>query len=157
MLDEEGAQRMPTMGCYGIGVDRIVASAVEAHHDENGIAWPASLAPYDVHLVALGAARDPEVGAEADALFEELRAAGLTVLYDDRDESPGVKFADADLIGLPLRLTVSSRNRKDGVIELQPRDGSEAERVARDAAVERTAAQHAVALAALNEPPAALR
>ncbi len=152
VLDEQGAQRVPTMGCYGIGIDRIVASAVEAHHDADGIAWPASLAPYDVHLVALGASRDAEVGAEADALFEELRAAGLTVLYDDRDESPGVKFADADLMGLPLRMTVSSRNRKEGAVELQRRAGGEAERVPRDAVVARAAELHASELAALDGP-----
>ena len=91
VLDEQGTQRVPTMGCYGIGIDRIIASAVEAHHDEDGIVWPASLSPYDVHLVTLGTARDAEVSAEGDAIFEELRATGLSVLYDDRDESPGVK------------------------------------------------------------------
>jgi prolyl-tRNA synthetase len=153
VLDEKGEQRVPTMGCYGIGIDRIMASAVEAHHDGDGIAWPVSLAPYDVHLVALGASRDPEVGVEADALFDELRAAGLTVLYDDRDESPGVKFADADLMGLPLRLTVSSRNRKEGAVELQRRAGGEAERVARDAVVAHASELYAAELAALDVEP----
>jgi prolyl-tRNA synthetase len=130
VLAEDGARRTPIMGCYGIGVDRIVAAAVEANHDEAGIRWPASIAPYDAHLVALGASRDAAVAAEADALYEELRAAGIEVLYDDRDESAGVKFNDADLIGLPLRLTVSSRNLKDGAIEVQPR-GGEPSKVAR--------------------------
>ncbi len=150
VLDEEGAQRVPTMGCYGIGVDRILAAAVEAHHDQDGIIWPATLAPYDVHLVALGASRDAAVAEEADALFEELRAAGLDVLYDDRDESPGVKFADADLIGLPLRLTVSSRNRREGVVELRRRAGGEAERAPRGEAAARAAQLSAEALDALN-------
>ena len=154
VLDEKGEQRVPTMGCYGIGIDRIMASAVEAHHDGDGIAWPASLAPYDVHLVALGASRDAAVGVEADALFDELRAAGLTVLYDDRDESPGVKFADADLMGLPLRLTVSSRNRKEGAVELQRRAGGEAERVPRDAVVTRASELYAAEIAALEGEPA---
>ena len=150
VLDEEGVRRVPTMGCYGIGVDRILAAAVEAHHDEDGIVWPATLAPYDVHLVALGASRDAAVAEEADALFEELRAAGLDVLYDDRDESPGVKFADADLIGLPLRLTVSSRNRREGVVELRRRAGGEAERAPRGDAAARAAQLAAAALDALN-------
>jgi prolyl-tRNA synthetase len=154
VLDEKGEQRVPTMGCYGIGIDRIMASAVEAHHDGDGIVWPASLAPYDVHLVALGASRDAEVGVEADALFDELRTAGLTVLYDDRDESPGVKFADAELMGLPLRLTVSSRNRKEGAVELQRRAGGEAEHVPRDAVVTRASELYAAELAALEGEPA---
>ncbi len=157
VLDEQGTQRVPTMGCYGIGVDRLVAAAVEAHHDEHGIIWPATLAPYDVHLVALGASRDAAVAEEADALFEELRVAGLDVLYDDRDESPGVKFADADLLGLPVRLTVSSRNRREGAVELRVRAGAESERIARDAVVARTAELHAAETGALNGAPASAR
>ena len=157
VLDEQGAQRVPTMGCYGIGVDRLVAAAVEAHHDEHGIVWPATVAPYDVHLVALGASRDAAVAEEADALFHQLRLAGLDVLYDDRDESPGVKFADADLIGLPLRLTVSSRNRRWEVVELGRRAGEEPERIARDAVVARAAELHAAAIGALNGERASAR
>ncbi len=150
VLDEEGARRVPTMGCYGIGVDRLVAAAVEAHHDDAGIVWPATIAPYDVHLVALGASRDSSVGEEADALFEELGRAGLDVLYDDRDESPGVKLADADLVGLPLRLTVSSRNRREGVVELRLRASGESERVPLGAVAARAAELHAAELGALN-------
>jgi prolyl-tRNA synthetase len=150
VLDETGAQRVPIMGCYGIGVDRIVAAAVEAHHDERGIAWPASIAPYDVHLVGLGLGRDSELAAEGDALYAELQAAGLDVLFDDRDESPGVKFNDADLLGIPLRVTVSSRNRTAGVVELQLRSAAEAERVPSAEVVARLVALHAEALAALR-------
>jgi prolyl-tRNA synthetase len=139
VLDAAGEQRVPVMGCYGIGVDRIVAAIVEAHHDDRGIAWPPAVAPFDVHLVALGAARDPALAADADALHDELEAAGIAVLYDDRDESPGVKFADADLIGVPLRLTVSPRNARAGMVELQPREGGELELVARSEVVERAA------------------
>ncbi len=135
VLDDEGKQRLPVMGCYGIGIDRIVAAAVEANHDDDGIRWPASVAPYDVHLVGLGLQRDEEVAAEAEALHEELTAAGLEVLFDDRDESPGVKFNDADLIGIPLRVTVSSRNHKAGVVEVRRRGEEEADRLPRDAAV----------------------
>ena len=134
VLSEEGQRELPTMGCYGIGVDRIIAAAVESNHDEQGIRWPASIAPYDVHLVALGAGRDENVRTEADALYEELTAAGLEVLYDDRDESPGVKFNDADLIGVPLRATVSTRNLKEGAVEVQAR-GAEASKVARPEAL----------------------
>ena len=131
---DEGKQRLPVMGCYGIGIDRIVAAAVEAHHDDDGIRWPVSIAPYDVHLVGLGLQRDEEVAAEA-ALHEELTAAGLEVLFDDRDESPGVKFNDADLIGVPLRVTVSSRNHKAGVVEVRRRGEEEAHQLPRGAAV----------------------
>ena len=139
------------MGCYGIGIDRIVASAVETNHDEQGIRWPASIAPYDVYLVGLGLQRDEAVAADAEALYEQLTAAGLEVLFDDRDESPGVKFNDADLIGLPLRATVSSRNHAAGVVELQRRGADEAEQAPRDGVVERLLALRAESLAALQE------
>jgi len=130
----------PTMGCYGIGVERILSASVEAHHDENGIAWPASIAPYDVLMVGIGLDRDEAVREDADRLYEELQAAGLEVLFDDRDERPGVKFNDADLIGVPVRLTVSSRNHGAGVVELKVRDGGgDAESVARAEVVERVA------------------
>ena len=149
VLDEAGEQRVPIMGCYGIGVDRIVAAAVEQHHDDRGIAWPASIAPYDVHLVGLGLTRDAALAADAETLYAELTVAGLDVLFDDRDESPGVKFNDADLIGLPLRVTVSSRNHGAGVVEVQPREATEAERVPRAEAVAWLAALRTAAIAAL--------
>ena len=149
VLDDGGEQRTPTMGCYGIGIDRIVASAVEANHDQQGIRWPASIAPYDVYLVGLGLQRDEAVAAEAEALYEQLTAAGLEVLFDDRDESPGVKFNDADLIGLPLRATVSSRNHAAGVVEVQRRGVDEAEQAPRDEVVERLLKLRAESLAAL--------
>ena len=127
----DGKPVTPTMGCYGIGLGRIVAAAVEQHHDEKGIAWPASVAPYEVHLVGLGLDRDAAVREDAERLYDELHAAGVEVLFDDRDESPGVKFNDADLIGAPIRLTVSSRNHKAGVVELQRRADGLAEPVQR--------------------------
>ena len=101
--DENGQQHPMVMGCYGIGVSRVVAAVVEEHHDEAGLTWPAALAPYEVHLVSLPGKGEaaPEVRAAADRLYDELRAAGVEVLYDDRDQSPGVKFADADLLGMP--------------------------------------------------------
>ena len=123
--DASGGQLMPTMGCYGIGVGRILSAAVEAHYDDAGIAWPAEIAPYDVHLVGIGLDRDAEAAADAEALYAELQAAGFDVLFDDRDERPGVKFNDADLLGMPVRLTVSSRNTKAGVVEAKPRTATE--------------------------------
>ena len=140
VLDETGEQVTPTMGCYGIGVERIVAAAVEQHNDEDGIIWPASIAPHDVHLVGLSLARDEAVAADADALYEELQHAGLDVIFDDRDDSPGVKFNDADLIGVPIRLTASPRNLKAGMVELKRRDAEEAEQVPRAELVARVRA-----------------
>ena len=111
------------MGCYGIGVSRVVAAAVEEHHDDNGIAWPAALAPYDVHLVAVPGRGEQafEVLAQAERIYEELGALGLDVLYDDRDVSPGVKFADADLIGIPVQLVVGAKGLAKGIVERKDR------------------------------------
>ena len=125
-VDQDGQQRPIVMGSYGIGVGRLLAAAVEANHDEKGIVWPRSIAPFQAHLVALGANRDADVAQEADRVYRELQAAGLEVLYDDRDESPGVKFNDADLLGMPVRLTVSPRNMKQGAIEVKGRTEAEA-------------------------------
>jgi prolyl-tRNA synthetase len=136
----DGEPVRPTMGCYGIGVERILSAAVEANYDEQGIRWPASIAPYQVLIVGIGLDRDEAVREDADRLYEELQAAGLEVLFDDRDERPGVKFNDADLIGVPVRLTVSSRNHGAGVVEVKPRDAEEAESVARDEVVRRVQA-----------------
>jgi len=136
VLDESGSQVTPIMGCYGIGVERILSAAVEAHHDEHGIRWPASIAPYDVYLVGLSLDRDEAVAADAEALYRELQDAGLDVIFDDRDERPGVKFNDADLIGVPIRLTVSPRNHGDGVVELKRRDSADSEQVPRGDVVE---------------------
>ncbi len=126
--DENGEQRPYIMGCYGIGVGRLLGAAVEQHHDDNGMVLPATIAPYDVSLVALNA-RNEEVAAAADALYRRLTAAGVEVLYDDRAESAGVKFNDADLIGLPLRLVVSGRNIRNGVVEVKRRCSPDAETV----------------------------
>ncbi len=148
--DAEGNQLTPTMGCYGIGVERILSAAVEAHHDDAGITWPVSLAPYDVHIVGIGLDRDDALREDADRLFEELQDAGLQVLFDDREERPGVKFNDADLIGVPLRLTVSSRNHGAGVVEYKPREAAEPESVARNAIVQRILDDRPAAFAALT-------
>ncbi|MDX6669820.1 MAG: prolyl-tRNA synthetase [Solirubrobacteraceae bacterium] len=132
-LDESGAEQLVWMGSYGIGPARIAAAAVEQTADEAGIAWPRALAPFDVELVALGKAGGDERAA-ADALYEELRAEGLDVLYDDRDAGPGDKFADAELLGCPLRLTVGRRSLESGELEVQVRRGREARTVALEGA-----------------------
>jgi prolyl-tRNA synthetase len=121
--DEAGEQCPMVMGCYGIGISRIVTAVVEEHHDDDGIIWPAALAPYDVHLVALPGKGDvaDEVASAADEVYEVLTDAGLSVLYDDRDASPGVKFADADLLGVPVRLTLGAKGYQRGVIERRDR------------------------------------
>ena len=119
-LDENGKEHAIVMGSYGIGSGRLLACVAEEHHDEKGLIWPMSVSPYDVHLVALRG------GSEAaEKLYNDLSAAGFDVLYDDRDETPGVKFNDADLIGLPIRLTVSERSLNEGGVELKMRDETE--------------------------------
>ena len=118
--DSDGQQKPIVMGCYGIGVGRLMAAAMEQNHDEHGIVWPLPIAPYQVHICGLSLDR-PGVAEAADQLYDSLEAAGLEVLYDDRDESPGVKFNDADLLGIPVRLTVSPRNLKQDAVEITDR------------------------------------
>ncbi len=122
-LGEDGERHPIVMGSYGIGLGRNLACIVEAHHDEKGIVWPAEVAPYPAHLVALGANRDPEVSKVAEALYAAATAAGTAreILYDDRDESPGVKLTDAELLGMPWILTVSPRSLKAGGVEVTNR------------------------------------
>jgi prolyl-tRNA synthetase len=123
-LDESGAEQLIWMGSYGIGPARICAAAVEQFADEQGISWPRSITPFDVHLVGLGK-EGTEERVLADRLYDELREAGLDVIYDDRDLGPGSKFADAELLGCPLRLTVGKRSLASGEIEAQVRRGQE--------------------------------
>ena len=124
-LDEAGAEQLIWMGSYGLGPARIAAAAVEQFADEHGIAWPRSMAPFDVELVVLGKQGSDE-REQAERLYGELAAGGLDVLYDDRDAGPGTKFADAELLGVPLRLTVGRRTLEAGEIEAQVRRGREA-------------------------------
>ncbi len=119
-LDEHDQERPIIMGSYGFGVSRALAAIAEQHHDERGLIWPVTVAPFDVHLVVLGA--DDEARELAHSVEALLGDAGIDVLYDDRDESAGVKFADADLIGIPVRLTVSQRSMRGGGVELKQRD-----------------------------------
>lgn len=118
--DEAGDLHPMVMGCYGIGVERLMAAVVEASHDERGIIWPVAVAPYHVYLVVLNQ-NDETVMQAAEQLYADLGAAGITVLFDDRNESPGVKFTDADLLGMPLRITVSRRTLKSEAVELKLR------------------------------------
>jgi prolyl-tRNA synthetase len=120
-LTADGERRHAFMGSYGIGLGRAMACIVEAHHDEKGIAWPIEVAPYRVHLVAIGATRDPAVAEAADGLYDRLTDASVSVLYDDRDESPGVKFTDAELLGMPTVVTVSPRSLAAGGVEVTDR------------------------------------
>ena len=134
-LDAEGVARPMLMGCYGIGIGRIMATLVEQSHDEKGIIWPFSIAPYHVALLGLDLDK-PEPGAAAEQLYTELTDAGVEVLYDDRAESAGVKFNDADLVGLPLRVVVSKRSLKNGGIELKLRSQKESRIVPMSEAVQ---------------------
>ncbi|HET9168646.1 MAG TPA: proline--tRNA ligase [Actinospica sp.] len=124
-LDQSGASRPIWMGCYGIGPARIAAAAIEQFADDRGISWPRAIAPFDVHLVTLGR-EGSEERELSDRLYEELRSVGLDTLYDDRDAGPGEKFADAELLGCPLRLTIGRRTLQNGEIEVQVRRGQEA-------------------------------
>ena len=120
-MAEDGGEAVFSMGCYGMGVSRLLAVVAEEHHDDRGLVWPVELAPYRVHLVALGAGRTPEVAGAADDLYGRLVDAGIDVLYDDRDVSPGVKFADADLLGIPFRLVVGAKGVARGIVEWRSR------------------------------------
>src|SRR3954451_14910580 len=121
-LDESGAEQLIVMGSYGIGPARVVAAAIEQFHDEQGISWPRAVAPFDVELVTLGKPGE-EARDVADKLYDELRVEGLDVLYDDRDAGPGEKLTDAELLGVPLRLTLGKRSLQSGAAEAQVRRG----------------------------------
>ena len=116
-----------TMGCYGIGVSRVVAAAIEQNHDDRGILWPSALAPFEVALVPIQYHRSIRLAEAADALYQSLTDAGIQVLFDDRKERPGVMFADMDLIGIPHRLVLSERGLDAGEVEYKARSGADAE------------------------------
>jgi prolyl-tRNA synthetase len=125
-LDANGQTQLAVMGCYGIGTSRLLQCVVEANYDERGIIWPASVAPYDIHLVGLGLDQSA-VAAKAQGLYDDLSHSGIEVLFDDRMESPGVKFNDADLLGMPTRVTVSPRSLEKGSVEVKRRSASSSE------------------------------
>ena len=131
--DDAGTDITPIMGCYGFGVSRTVAAVVEQCHDERGIAWPDAVAPFAVHILALNGHRSVDVATTAETIYESLKAKGIEVLLDDRDERPGVKFAESDLIGIPHRLTIGDRALAKGVVEYAHRQSGEKAEVALDA------------------------
>ena len=124
VLDADGVNRVPTMGSYGIGVGRAMAAVAETHHDENGLVWPMGIAPYEVVLTVVKVDHEESMGC-AERLYTDLRAAGVDVLLDDRDGRPGVKFADAELIGIPLRVTIGPRGLENSIVELTARSDGE--------------------------------
>ena len=132
VLDADGKERVLQMGCYGIGITRIVAAAIEQNHDDRGIVWPEPLAPFDLVLIPINLHRSDAVREAAERLYAELSALGFEVLYDDRDARPGVKFADAELIGIPHRLVVSERHLADDAFEYRHRRDEESRTVKRD-------------------------
>jgi prolyl-tRNA synthetase len=150
VLDEKGQEVPLIMGCYGIGVNRIVASAVEAAHDDNGIVWPLPIAPYHVLVVPLQLANEAVVAATAE-IVSALKAADFDVLIDDRDQRPGFKFKDADLIGIPLRVVIGERGLKDGNIEVKWRHEASAHTVPAEGAGEAIVGELREALARLGE------
>ncbi|MEC9035104.1 MAG: proline--tRNA ligase [Actinomycetota bacterium] len=135
VLDAEGNSQTLTMGSYGIGVERAMSAVAETHHDENGLIWPISIAPYEVVVTLLKSDHEESV-IEAERIYNELGCAGVDVLLDDRNERPGVKFADAELIGIPLRVTIGPRGLENGVAELNVRSDSQQSEIALDKVVE---------------------
>ena len=129
-LDREQKEQVMEMGCYGIGITRVVAAAIEQNHDDRGIIWPTPMAPFSVSVAAVGYERSAEVRAAADRLHDDLAAAGVDVLLDDRGERPGVMFADLELIGIPHRVTIGDRGLKEGIVEYQARRDRAATKVA---------------------------
>ena len=134
-LDENGKSKPIIMGCYGIGVNRILAAVIEASHDDNGICWPVNIAPFTVEIVALDH-REEQVMTMAEKLHDELEAKGIDVLLDDRDARPGFKFKDADLIGIPIRITVGKRGLDEGIVEFKQRTDDEVQKISPDSIVE---------------------
>ena len=128
-LDTNGKPAIMQMGCYGIGVSRIAAAAIEQNHDERGIVWPRAIAPFEAVICPMGYHKSETVRNTADQIYAQLRAAGVDVILDDRDVRPGIMFADWELVGVPLRITIGDRGLKEGIVEVQARRASEAEKI----------------------------
>jgi prolyl-tRNA synthetase len=135
-LDEAGKSRVMEMGCYGIGVSRVVAAAIEQNHDARGIIFPPAMAPFDLAIVPIGMGKSARVRETAEQVYAELRGKGVEVLLDDRDERPGIMFADMELIGIPHRLVIGERGLKEGKLEYQGRRDEKAQPAALAEAVE---------------------
>jgi prolyl-tRNA synthetase len=127
-LDAEGNERTIVMGTYGIGITRTAAAVIEQSHDENGIVWPMPIAPFQIHVTPVNV-KDARARETAERLTAELEAKGVEVLYDDRDERPGAKFKDADLLGVPLRVTIGEKGLNEGIVELRDRKSGTVEKV----------------------------
>ena len=132
VLNENGKDQVMTMGCYGIGVTRVVASAIEQNNDDKGILWPASIAPFEVAIVPLNMQKSERVREQAENLYNTLRGLGYDVLLDDRNERPGVKFADMELIGIPHRIVIGDRGLDNGMLEYKNRRAADNEDIAID-------------------------
>jgi prolyl-tRNA synthetase len=130
VLDDQGRQQPMVMGCYGIGITRIVAAAIEQNHDDKGIIWPATMAPFDIALVPLGADKSEAVQDATETLYAACAEAGIAAFLDDRKERPGVKFAEMELLGIPIRITIGARSLAEGNLELTHRRSGETEMVA---------------------------
>jgi prolyl-tRNA synthetase len=127
-LDAEGRERPIEMGCYGIGISRLVAAAIEQNHDDNGIIWPFAIAPFHILLLPINY-KEPKLRDAAEELYRDLQKQQVEVLLDDRDERPGVKFKDADLIGIPLRITIGAKGLDKGIVELRRRRDGKTEEI----------------------------
>lgn len=138
-LETDGKPALMQMGCYGIGVSRVAAAAIEQNHDERGIIWPCAIAPFEVVICPMGYYKSETVRNAADELYTQLQAAGVDVILDDRDTRPGIMFADWELVGVPLRITVGERGLKEGIVEIQERRAAEAQKI-----VLADAAEHAL-------------
>lgn len=136
VINEQGQLQTMLMGCYGLGISRVVAAAIEQHHDEQGIVWPLAIAPFQLVIIPINSQRSPTVKSQADALYQQLSDLGVDVLLDDRNERPGVLFADNDLIGIPHRLVVSDRNLEQGTIEYKSRASGETQQINLDNVVD---------------------
>ena len=136
ILDENGKDKTMLMGCYGLGVSRVVAAAIEQHHDDKGICWPAALAPFQVALLGMNQKKSQRVREACATLYEELRAAGIDVIHDDREVRPGVMFADMELIGIPHRVVIGEKNLDKGMVEYKSRTDSENQDIPREQLLE---------------------
>ena len=136
IMDENGKLIPMEMGCYGIGVTRVVAAAIEQHHDDKGIIWPDSMAPFKVAIIGLKLNKSEQVRLTCEKLYQELLERNVEVLFDDRDERPGVMFADMELIGIPHVITVGDRSLSEGMIEYKSRKTGEKEQIKVEKALE---------------------
>jgi prolyl-tRNA synthetase len=148
-LDEKGQENLMVMGCYGIGVSRTAAAAIEQNHDDNGIIWPYPLAPFHLHLLTLNL-NDEEVMKLSRKIYEEASNRDLEILWDDRDESAGVKFKDSDLLGIPYRVVVGAKGLKDGIVEVKSRKTGEVQRIKVDEILDYLTDLHKAELVNLN-------